>query len=160
MVSYKDRLAEALKSASVSPRQLADHLELTIQAINKVLNGSSTALTAANNSRAARFLRVNPDWLATDEGEMHEGFVWPFALLKPEQIMTLTPEALQAIETLAFSLLEMQKNTGSLPVVHMDTGVAPRSKGFLGRQEKPEFMKDKSGQRSADPRPPRKTRDG
>lgn len=106
MVSYKDRLAEALRSANASDTQLAKHLGVSIQAIRKVAAGTTIALTAENNSRAARFLKVSPDWLATGEGEMRPSNLWPFDLLRPEHIARLSPKDLRTVEKLAFSLLE------------------------------------------------------
>lgn len=48
-------------------KELAKALGVTVQAIGQVLNGSTRALTAENNERAARRCGVNPFWLATGE---------------------------------------------------------------------------------------------
>ena len=54
----------------VTRTRLAQELGVSYVAVKKVLDGLTKAFTAENNSRAASFLEVNPDWLATGEGEM------------------------------------------------------------------------------------------
>lgn len=56
--------------ANVKRPRLAKELGVSYVAVKKVLDGQTRAFTAENNSRAAAFLGVNPDWLATGEGEM------------------------------------------------------------------------------------------
>ena len=46
---------------------------MTNEAVGDVLLGKTKALTSENNARAARFLGVSPDWLATGEGSMRAG---------------------------------------------------------------------------------------
>lgn len=70
MVEYKDRLKAAM-GKTVTVQQLANGIGLSYQAIKKVVDGKSKALSAENNSKAARFLKVRADWLATGDGEMH-----------------------------------------------------------------------------------------
>lgn len=69
MVEYKDRLEQAMKRAGMTTTALAASLDVSYQAVKKVLDGSTRAFTAANNARAAAVLKVNPNWLATGEGE-------------------------------------------------------------------------------------------
>lgn len=95
MDSYKDRLAAAMggevpRSAVIA---LARELGVSPQAIQKVLDGKSNAFTAANNVKAARFLRVSSDWLATGEGEMEQADLWPFPLVDRSRLNKLGPEA-------------------------------------------------------------------
>lgn len=99
-------------------------------------------------------------WLLTGKSEAANIKEWPFVLLTPDNVRQLSPKALESVENLAFSLLEIEKSTAPSTNAQPDTVVAQRSDGFSGKQAKPEFMKDKSGQRSTDPRPSRKTRDG
>ncbi len=73
MVDYKDRLNEAMKDAGITTSGLAGKLELTYQAVDKVLKGNTKELTASNNSRAALVLNVNTDWLATGKGSKKRG---------------------------------------------------------------------------------------
>lgn len=63
-MTYGDRLSFAMRMAEVDSHQLAAHLKVTYQAIQKVLKGKSSEFTAANNARAAAFLGVDPTWLA------------------------------------------------------------------------------------------------
>lgn len=82
MVEYKDRLAEAMSACGMTAAQLATALGTSYQAVKKVLDGKSSAFTAANNSIAAKLMNVSPDWLATGTGprERGEGSVtWPFS---------------------------------------------------------------------------------
>lgn len=65
MVEYCDRLREAMGEAKVSVAALAEHMNLSYQAVKKVLDGKTNAFTASNNDAAARFLKVSPSWLAT-----------------------------------------------------------------------------------------------
>lgn len=50
--------------------RLAEELGVSYVAVKKVLDGQTRAFTAENNSKAAAFLGVSPDWLATGKGEM------------------------------------------------------------------------------------------
>lgn len=52
-----------------SRKQVAEALGISQQALGLVLRGVSKSLTAENNTKAARLLGVNPDWLATGIGE-------------------------------------------------------------------------------------------
>lgn len=74
MTEYRERLRQAM-GASVSIAQLACALDVSYQAVKKLLDGKSTSFTAINNTKAARFLGVNPDWLATGTGEMMAQYV-------------------------------------------------------------------------------------
>lgn len=69
MIAYKQRLTWSMQQAGVSVILLAEALEVSPQAVRRVLDGSSSAFTAYNNAVAARFLGVNSDWLATGEGD-------------------------------------------------------------------------------------------
>ena len=76
-MDYQSRLKTAMKLAHADRRALAEALGISVQAVGLVLTGQSKALTAENSAKAARFLAVDPHWLATGEGEprpllMHE----------------------------------------------------------------------------------------
>lgn len=62
---YKDRLAKAMADAKVGVAELAKELGVSYQAVKKVLTGGTKSLSAKNNAKAARFLKVDADWLAT-----------------------------------------------------------------------------------------------
>lgn len=70
MSTYGSRLKAALERKNKTKTDLAKAIGRTPQAIGQVINGTTKALTAENNSLAAIYLEVNPNWLATGEGEM------------------------------------------------------------------------------------------
>ncbi|MFT8276127.1 helix-turn-helix domain-containing protein [Kerstersia gyiorum] len=109
MVEYKDRLSAAMKRAGVSTQKLADKLGVSYQAVKKVEDGRSNALSAPNNAHAARFLGVRSDWLAIGDGAMTEGGDaaekakdpkdgWPFPRLSPDDYAELSESQRAAIE--------------------------------------------------------------
>lgn len=71
MEEYRTRLAKAMKNAQIDATKLASELDLSYQAVKKVLDGKSGSFTAANNAKAAGYLSVSPDWLATGRGPMN-----------------------------------------------------------------------------------------
>lgn len=75
--TYGERLQTALKHARKSVADLARHLVgpegdrgVSPSSVHQVLRGQTKAHTAENCVRAARFLQVDPFWLATGEGPM------------------------------------------------------------------------------------------
>ena len=70
MGEYRERLEAAMRRARVDRRALAQHLDVSLQAVQKVLDGKSNGFNAVNHARAAMFLGVDPDWLALGVGEM------------------------------------------------------------------------------------------
>lgn len=88
--TYGTRLAEALGLADKDRQQLADAIGVSVQAIGQVIAGKTKALTAENSERAARFLRVDPFWLATGEGaptklDSAGAIDWPFLRVTAQQ---------------------------------------------------------------------------
>ena len=77
MDDYSERLRAAVKRKKVSVRLLANATGMSYQGVRKVLLGETRAMNSINNSKAAEFLEVNPDWLATGEGEMLAGSLGP-----------------------------------------------------------------------------------
>ena len=68
--TYGKRLAHALTLAPARTRgELAEHLEITDQAIGAVIRSPTSQLKALNSARAAQYLRVDHHWLATGEGD-------------------------------------------------------------------------------------------
>ena len=53
-----------------STKELARLMEISPQAINKLLRSESGSLSAFNTVKAARIMSINADWLASGEGEM------------------------------------------------------------------------------------------
>lgn len=113
MFSYKDRLAAALAHAQVTDTQLAKKLDVSIQAVRKIAAGTTAAFTAENNSKAARFLGVSPDWLATGEGEMVSASRWPGTQLTLEQITKWPAELIKSVED--FALFQLRQTTDPVP---------------------------------------------
>jgi hypothetical protein len=90
---YRDRLAEAMKDAGIDPddpdekkrqaamKKLAGALGSSYTAVWKlVTRNGTTQFGGDNNSKAAAFLGVNPDWLATGVGNKRAN-PWPFPLI-------------------------------------------------------------------------------
>lgn len=74
MIEYSERLASALKARNTTVSELAAGMGVSYQAVKRVLDGLSKAFSASNNTKAAAFLRINPDWLATGQGSMEPFF--------------------------------------------------------------------------------------
>ena len=70
MNTYGERLAEALTVAKKNRKDLADAMDISVQAIGDAIRGKTAAFTAENNAKAAKLLKVNPNWLAGMDEEM------------------------------------------------------------------------------------------
>lgn len=70
MANYGERLNDAMKLRTVSTSMLAKEIGITYQAVKKILDGKSAALSAENNAKAAKYLQINSYWLATGEDAM------------------------------------------------------------------------------------------
>lgn len=68
MVDYKERLHMAMMRSGKSTQELADRLNISYQAVRKVLIGTTKSFSAKNNDVAAQFLGVPSRWLATGVG--------------------------------------------------------------------------------------------
>lgn len=71
--AYKDRIALALSLSGETKLSLQKHLEISYQAMEKVLDGRTRSFKATNNAEAARFMKVDAHWLATGQGEPNHG---------------------------------------------------------------------------------------
>ncbi len=74
MVDYKDRLKWAMDNrpeGKADTRALSKAMDLSYQAVRKVLMGDTNAFNAANNDIAAAWLGVHSRWLATGKGPRH-----------------------------------------------------------------------------------------
>lgn len=67
-MTYGARLKIAMDRQKVSVSSLAQGIKLSYQAVKRVLDGNSKAFTAENNVKAADYLGVSSDWLATGRG--------------------------------------------------------------------------------------------
>lgn len=84
MVEYRDRLEQALDAKQMEPNKLASEIDVSYQAVKKVLDGKSSAFSAPNHAKAAKVLDVSSDWLALGIGNMNRNAadiqeVWPFS---------------------------------------------------------------------------------
>lgn len=69
---YAARLRHAMGEAGISVTALARKVDLTYQAVKKVLDGKSGSFSAHNNARVAALLKVSSDWLASGTGQMRQ----------------------------------------------------------------------------------------
>lgn len=79
MVDYWDRLEAALTHSGKTLKDLQLHLKVSYQAMKKVSDGKTKALTAENNANAAQFLGIDSDWLATGKGQMNGLAAQPYS---------------------------------------------------------------------------------
>lgn len=70
---YDERFAKVLKDSGISVSDMASRLDVSYQAIKKIVEGKSKMMNADNNARAAAILGVDPDWLATGNGSLERG---------------------------------------------------------------------------------------
>ena len=70
MNTYGERLKTALSARGRTRKELAAALYVSVQAIGEVIRGQTNEFTSSNNTKAARFLKVNSDWLASEIGAM------------------------------------------------------------------------------------------
>ncbi len=116
MVDFSERLKKALAHAGRKPDELQRHLQISYQALKKVLDGASKAFNAENCAKAAQYLGVNIYWLATGDGHMldarqetatlivsepitpYNSPQWPFKSVTPQQIAKLNSHQLGRIE--------------------------------------------------------------
>lgn len=69
MTTYQHRLAQAMREARKSARDLAQALGISPQAVHRVVKGDSKSFNAENNVKAAQLLGVSASWLATGKRE-------------------------------------------------------------------------------------------
>jgi SOS-response transcriptional repressor LexA len=65
MVKFDERLKAALAFAKSTTADLARELGVSYQAVKRAEEGKSKSFTAKNNSKAAKYLGVDADWLAS-----------------------------------------------------------------------------------------------
>jgi len=70
LLSFADRLEYAMQQEGVRPVDLASHLETSRAAISYLLNGQSKGMRPEHLTKAAKYLRVRIEWLATGEEPM------------------------------------------------------------------------------------------
>ena len=71
MQTLAERIKIALKGPpKVTQKALADACGVQPPSVSEWLSGRTKNMEGANLLAAAKFLRINPDWLATGKGEM------------------------------------------------------------------------------------------
>lgn len=65
---YDERFAALLKERGMTAKDMASKLQISYQAVKKIVDGKSKMMAADNNARAAAIFGVDSDWLATGEG--------------------------------------------------------------------------------------------
>lgn len=103
---FKDRLKLARKNAKMTQAQLAKAVNTTQGSISDLESGRNK--TSTNTLQIANVLQVNPNWLATGEGEMLSNNI-------PQKSQSYEPSTstIEFIETLK----EMEKNGELTPQV-------------------------------------------
>ena len=95
MSTYAQRLIKAMEDADVGVAALASRMQISPQAVHKILRGDSASFSLANNSRAAEILHINPTWLASGEGAMR-GTIQA-AMFEPSTSINPVAEALHIL---------------------------------------------------------------
>lgn len=70
LLTLNERLKHAMTEANVSSADLARACGVSTASVSDWLSGESKSIKAANLLKAAKFLNVSPDWLATGQGPM------------------------------------------------------------------------------------------
>ncbi len=83
--NYNERLMAAMADSKVSVTALSKHLKISYQAVKKVCDGKSSAFNSENNSKAAAYLGVSADWLATGRGARNPSTARAAADEQPER---------------------------------------------------------------------------
>lgn len=114
MVEFNERIEKALSLSGKTWEELRVHLDITYQAMKKLMAGTSKTLNAGNCAKAARFLEVDCLWLATGEGRPRPDSVWPFDLILPSQYKQLDSEFRRHIENdVAGEWMRVQQANGT-----------------------------------------------
>lgn len=142
MSTYGSRLQAALERKKASKTDLAKAMGRTPQAVGQVINGTTKALTAENNSLAAIYLGVNPDWLATGEGEM----VVAGRQVEASNVTTMPAPALRGLDVV---LAELQAVVDGLSPLLQDAGRAVLVKWINGQASRSDAVATLEGLRQA-----------
>lgn len=97
-----------MKLAGASEHDLAKALGVSYQAIKKVLLGTTKMLKADHNLLAAKYLRVDSEWLATGEGSARGERVWPLSQELLRAILAAEAVDRETVENTARSVLKLQ----------------------------------------------------
>jgi transcriptional regulator with XRE-family HTH domain len=113
-MNYGKRLEKSIELAKSSRKAVAKAAGVSVQAIGQVIRGETSALTAENHVRAARFLEIDSFWLATGEGKPRPDSVWPFESFLPSQYHALDKSLKLEIEDrLVGAIMRQDRQTGT-----------------------------------------------
>ena len=160
--SLERLLEHARKKTTGSSRPVLDEADLRAQmGVSPAVfsNWKSRGISKEGALIAEAKFGCSAHWLLSGRAQTPQAKEWPFSLLTPDDVRKLSSKALEMVERQALSLLDLE-TTVTVHKAQTDTVAPPKSEGFPGTQQKPEFMKAVSGKRSADPRTPRKTGNG
>jgi hypothetical protein len=90
--TYAKRLVLAMQRAHVSPKQIAEELDITYTGAKKMMEGGKSGASepfATNHMKLAKLLDVDPGWLATGDGEMLRSDPWPLPLIERRRFEAL-----------------------------------------------------------------------
>jgi hypothetical protein len=76
---FNARFLEAMRLSGRGVHDLVEHLGISYQAVMKVCSGKTKRLRADHSVMAARFMNVDPDWLATGTGRPAAANAWPLS---------------------------------------------------------------------------------
>lgn len=72
-IDYCERFVKAMADSKKDTHAVAKAVGITYQAVKKVEIGTTRMLAADNNVKAARFMGVDSEWLATGEARPAQG---------------------------------------------------------------------------------------
>lgn len=89
MEKLSDRINEAYAQANCSKRALARAVGVSAPSVNQWFSGKTQNIQYQYLVKAADFLEVNPHWLATGEGLMHDGITKKDKVIEEKDISDL-----------------------------------------------------------------------
>lgn len=110
---YTARFVQAVQDAGRDPFSskdvgwLADKLNISYQAMKKVISGDTRMMAADNNVKAAMLLGVNSEWLATGEGPQRIGAHWPLSRELLKAVAAAPEHVKRQAENAARNVLDM-----------------------------------------------------
>jgi hypothetical protein len=107
---------------------------LTKGRISQLLDPGEAFGERAAKALAERLGLSDARWF--DQGAISERGVWPFALITPDQLLTLPPEHLETVQKVALDLLRSTKASTQTLGTSVDTSL-PRRSGLTGTIPKP-----------------------
>lgn len=128
-MTYGERLSEAIDLAKESRESLAEALDISVQAVGAVIRGDTRAMTAENNAKAARFLAVNPFWLATGLETARDAAGLRESLSEEAILQAANYEKMNPVERQRLRLLMMAARDGVDPTQIENAPGRPSGRG-------------------------------